>query len=146
MRDNVGKLLQRGMCVQVRPFCREMSSRVDDTTISGPPCTDPTMAAFVDTVHAAGGVVVGHSLVAERVAGWVVLIGGCSRDTNPGARTGIDLDVLSAFSILVGWLYSCKLSVSLLAPRLIPDTGHPQDFFFLSSTLTKVRRSTANRV
>lgn len=29
---------------------------------------------------------------------WVALIGGCSRDTNPGARTGIDLDVLSPLS------------------------------------------------
>lgn len=28
----------------------------------------------------------------------MVLIGGCSRDTNPGARTGIDLDVLSPLS------------------------------------------------
>lgn len=69
------------------------------------PCIDPAMAAFVDTLYAAGGVVAGHSRDVGGLQGWVVLIGGCSRDANPGARTGIDLDVLSAFSILVGQLY-----------------------------------------
>ena len=48
------------------------------------------------------GAVVGRetSLDAERVAGWWwwCWSGGCSRDTNPGARTGIDLDVLSPLS------------------------------------------------
>lgn len=63
---------------------------------SAPPRRDSTMASIRGYGCAAVEMVrqnldAGGRLLAE----WVVLIGGCSRDTNPGARTGIDLDVLS---------------------------------------------------
>lgn len=85
---------------------------------SAPPRRDSTMASIRGYGCAAVEMVrqnldAGGRLLAE----WVVLIGGCSRDTNPGARTGIDLDVLSlslsAFSILAG---SCVLIRSIKPP------------------------------
>lgn len=72
---------------------------------SAPPRRDSTMASIRGYGCAAVEMVrqnldAGGRLLAE----WVVLIGGCSRDTNPGARTGIDLDVLS-LSLSLRFLY-----------------------------------------
>lgn len=69
------------------------------------------------------------------------LIGGCSRDTNPGARTGIDLDVLSPLSPSSSAGCSPCVLIPLPAastadssPGLLPSTN---PFFSLSLLLTK---------
>lgn len=99
------------------------------------------------------GAVVGRetSLDAERVAGWWwwCWSGGCSRDTNPGARTGIDLDVLSplspsSFADCIPAVLRTPPSYSSFNCKSWPWAGSlPSISFLFSSVFTKWKHAQA---